>query len=61
MIEVDAFDIIAFVVFAVLLAAAVIIVVSLGSLPGSLANPPGPPRSHLVPTLSRTRRRHYSL
>jgi hypothetical protein len=34
---IDAFDIIAFIVFAVLLAAAVIVVVTLGTLPGQIA------------------------
>jgi Protein of unknown function (DUF3302) len=37
MVTIDAFDIAAFVVFAVLLAAVVVIVVVLGSLPGKIA------------------------
>ena len=43
---IDVFDIFAFVVFAVLLLAAVFIVVSLGSLPGAIARK----RAHPYPT-----------
>ena len=45
---IDAFDIIAFVVFAVLLAAAVIIVVVLGSLPGRIARSRGHPQAAAI-------------
>jgi hypothetical protein len=48
MIEVDAFDFIAFVVFAVLLLAVVVIVVSLGSLPGSVARKRGHPQAAAI-------------
>ncbi len=45
---VDAFDIIVFVVFAVLLAAAVIIVVTLGQLPGRIAQKRGHPQASAI-------------
>jgi hypothetical protein len=45
---IDTFDIFAFVVFAVLLVAAVIIVVSLGSLPGQIAYQRGHPQAAAV-------------
>jgi len=45
---IDAFDIIAFVVFGVLLVAAVIIVVTLGSLPGSIALKRGHPQAAAI-------------
>lgn len=41
---IDVFDIIAFVVFGVLLVAAVVIVVMLGSLPGNIAHKRGHPQ-----------------
>jgi hypothetical protein len=45
---IDAFDVIAFVVFAVLLAVAVIIVVSLGQLPGRIARQRGHPQAAAI-------------
>src|SRR5262245_46518530 len=44
----DAFDIIAFAVFAVLIAAVVVIVVLLGSLPGTIARKRGHPQAAAV-------------
>jgi Protein of unknown function (DUF3302) len=49
---IDAFDLIAFVVFAVLLVAAVVIVVSLGSLPGLIARRRGHPQAAAVNVMS---------
>jgi hypothetical protein len=49
---IDAFDIIAFVVFAVLLVAAVVIVVSLGALPGQIARRRGHPQAAAVNVMS---------
>jgi hypothetical protein len=46
--HIDAFDIMAFVVFAVLLAVAVIIVVSLGQLPGRVAQRRGHPQAAAI-------------
>jgi hypothetical protein len=45
---IDAFDVFAFVVFAVLLAAVVVIVVALGSLPGAIARKRGHPQAAAV-------------
>ena len=45
---IDAFDIFAFVVFAVLLVAAVVVVVSLGSLPGQIAHKRGHPQAAAI-------------
>jgi hypothetical protein len=45
---IDAFDIIAFVVFAVLLAAAVFIIVTLGALPGKIAASRGHPQAKAI-------------
>jgi Protein of unknown function (DUF3302) len=45
---IDAFDIIAFVVFAVLLAVGVIIIVSLGQLPGRIAEMRGHPQAAAI-------------
>lgn len=45
---IDAFDIIAFGVFAVLPAAAVVIVVTLGSLPGQIAHKRGHPQAPAI-------------
>ena len=45
---IDVFDIIAFVVFGVLLFAVVIIVVSLGSLPGQIAQKRGHPQAAAI-------------
>ncbi|MBV8784846.1 MAG: DUF3302 domain-containing protein, partial [Gammaproteobacteria bacterium] len=44
----DAFDIIAFIVFAVLLGVAVIIVVTLGQLPGRIAQKRGHPQAAAI-------------
>ena len=44
----DAFDIIAFIVFAVLIVAAVVIIVGLGSLPGAIAKKRGHPQAAAV-------------
>jgi hypothetical protein len=49
---IDAFDIIAFIVFAVLMAAALIIVVLLGSLPGNIARKRGHPQAAAVTVAS---------
>src|SRR5262245_13604269 len=45
---IDVFDIIAFVVFAVLLIATVVIVVTLGSLPGQIAHKRGHPQAAAI-------------
>jgi hypothetical protein len=45
---IDVFDIFAFVVFAVLLAAGVIVVVTLGSLPGQIAHKRGNPQADAI-------------
>jgi ABC-type dipeptide/oligopeptide/nickel transport system permease component len=45
---IDAFDIIAFAVFAVLLAVAVILVVTLGQLPGQVAQKRGHPQAAAI-------------
>ncbi len=45
---VDAFDIMAFVVFGVLLVAGVIVVVTLGSLPGRIANQRNHPQASAI-------------
>ena len=45
---IDAFDIIAFAVFGILLVAAVVIVVTLGSLPGQIAHKRGHPQAAAV-------------
>jgi hypothetical protein len=45
---IDLFDILAFVVFAVLLAAAVVVVVSLGQLPGQIARRRGHPQAAAI-------------
>jgi hypothetical protein len=45
---IDAFDIIAFVVFAVTIVAAVVIVVTLGSLPGQIAHKRGHPQAAAI-------------
>ena len=45
---IDAFDIMAFVVFGVLLIAAVVIVVTLGSLPGQIAHKRGHPQAAAI-------------
>jgi len=45
---IDAFDIIAFVVFAVLLAVAVILVVTVGQLPGQIAKKRGHPQAAAI-------------
>ncbi len=45
---IDVFDILAFVVFAVLLAVAVIIVVTLGQLPGRIAQERGHPQAAAI-------------
>src|SRR5262245_55292770 len=45
---IDVFDIIAFVVFAVLLVAAVVIVVTVGSLPGQIAHKRGHPQAAAI-------------
>lgn len=45
---IDVFDVMAFVVFAVLLAVAVIVVVTLGSLPGQIAHRRGHPQAAAV-------------
>jgi hypothetical protein len=45
---IDVFDIIAFVVFAVLLVAAVVIVVTLGSLPGQIAHKRAHPQAAAI-------------
>jgi hypothetical protein len=45
---IDLFDIIAFVVFAMLLVAAVVIVVTLGSLPGRIARKRGHPQAAAI-------------
>jgi hypothetical protein len=44
----DVFDLMAFVVFGVLLVAAVVIVVSLGSLPGQIAHKRGHPQAAAI-------------
>jgi hypothetical protein len=49
---IDAFDIIAFIVFAVLLVAAVVIVVMLGSLPGQIAHKRGHPQAAAITVAS---------
>ena len=45
---IDVFDIMAFAVFVVLIAAAVIIVVSLGTLPGNIARKRGHPQAAAI-------------
>jgi hypothetical protein len=45
---IDAFDIIAFAVFGILLVAAVVIVVTLGSLPGQIAHQRGHPQAAAI-------------
>ncbi len=45
---IDVFDIMAFAVFAVLIAVAVIIVVSLGTLPGNIARKRGHPQAAAI-------------
>jgi hypothetical protein len=45
---IDAFDIIAFAVFGILLVAAVVIVVTLGSLPGQIAHKRGHPQAAAI-------------
>ncbi len=47
-IMIDIFDIIAFVVFGVLLVAVVVIVVTLGSLPGQIAHKRGHPQAAAI-------------
>lgn len=46
--SIDAFDIIAFAVFGLLIAAAVVIVVTLGSLPGQIARKRGHPQAAAI-------------
>jgi hypothetical protein len=45
---IDVFDVMAFVVFAVLIAVAVIVVVSLGQLPGQVAKKRGHPQASAI-------------
>ena len=45
---IDAFDIIAFVAFGILLVAAVVVVVTLGSLPGQIAKKRGHPQAAAI-------------
>ena len=49
---IDAFDIFAFVVFGVLLVAAVVVVVTLGSLPGQIAHKRGHPQAAAITVAS---------